>query len=131
MKFLDFFHLSADLPTRKEQLQALNLLVILLPDANRDTLKVSWLIYAKYPLEGRRAILSLFVGKQFDACFGNSNIHLKWERVLLRTDVERQSFTLNWFTKLLILLILPSILKRVYLLYMYICMPASMCRCPW
>lgn len=30
----------ADLPTKKQQLQALNLLVLLLPEANRDTLKV-------------------------------------------------------------------------------------------
>lgn len=29
-----------DLPTKKQQLQALNLLVLLLPEANRDTLKV-------------------------------------------------------------------------------------------
>ena len=29
-----------ELPTKKQQLQALNLLVLLLPDANRDTLKV-------------------------------------------------------------------------------------------
>lgn len=35
----DLFNLSADLPTREQQLQALNLLIILLPDANRDTLK--------------------------------------------------------------------------------------------
>ncbi|XP_012516247.1 PREDICTED: rho GTPase-activating protein 18 [Propithecus coquereli] len=38
-KCSDLFNLSADLPTKKQQLQALNLLVILLPDANRDTLK--------------------------------------------------------------------------------------------
>ena len=40
-KSSDLFNLSADLPTKKQQLQALNLLVILLPEANRDTLKVS------------------------------------------------------------------------------------------
>lgn len=40
-KSSDLFNFSTDLPTKKQQLQALNLLVILLPDANRDTLKVS------------------------------------------------------------------------------------------
>lgn len=41
-KSSDLFHLSTDLPTKKQQLQALNLLILVLPDANRDTLKVSW-----------------------------------------------------------------------------------------
>ncbi|XP_021076784.1 rho GTPase-activating protein 18 isoform X1 [Mus pahari] len=39
MEYLKAFQDVQNLPTRKEQLQALNLLVILLPDANRDTLK--------------------------------------------------------------------------------------------
>lgn len=39
MEYLKAFQAVQNLPTRKEQLQALNLLVILLPDANRDTLK--------------------------------------------------------------------------------------------
>ena len=50
-KSLDLFNLFADLPTKRQQLQALNLLVILLPDANRDTLKVSRFVYIKYPSE--------------------------------------------------------------------------------
>ncbi|XP_029338358.1 rho GTPase-activating protein 18 isoform X4 [Mus caroli] len=40
MEYLKAFQAVQNLPTRKEQLQALNLLVILLPDANRDTLKI-------------------------------------------------------------------------------------------
>ena len=63
VKSSDLFNLSADLPTRKQQLQALNLLVILLPDANRDTLKVSGFIYIKYPSEKQRNF-SVFVAKQ-------------------------------------------------------------------
>ncbi|EGW14645.1 Rho GTPase-activating protein 18 [Cricetulus griseus] len=39
VEYLKAFQAVQNLPTRKEQLQALNLLVILLPDANRDTLK--------------------------------------------------------------------------------------------
>ncbi|XP_028622294.1 rho GTPase-activating protein 18 isoform X2 [Grammomys surdaster] len=39
MEYLKAFQAVQNLPTKKEQLQALNLLVILLPDANRDTLK--------------------------------------------------------------------------------------------
>ncbi|CAK7301477.1 rho GTPase-activating protein 18 isoform X1 [Vulpes vulpes] len=39
VEYLRAFQAVQDLPTRKQQLQALNLLVILLPDANRDTLK--------------------------------------------------------------------------------------------
>ncbi|KAM9666916.1 rho GTPase-activating protein 18 isoform 1-T1 [Trichechus inunguis] len=38
-EYLKAFQAVQDLPTKKQQLQALNLLVILLPDANRDTLK--------------------------------------------------------------------------------------------
>ncbi|XP_076784089.1 rho GTPase-activating protein 18 isoform X1 [Arvicanthis niloticus] len=38
-EYLKAFQAVQNLPTKKEQLQALNLLVILLPDANRDTLK--------------------------------------------------------------------------------------------
>ena len=89
LKFPYFFDLSADLPTRKEQLQALNLLVILLPDANRDTLKVSCLIYTQYPFELCIAIFHLFVENQYSAYFGNNNVHLKWKSVFLRADPER------------------------------------------
>lgn len=64
-KSSDLFNLSADLPTRKQQLQALNLLVILLPDANRDTLKVSRFIYVKYPSE-LRGVISHYLVKQSD-----------------------------------------------------------------
>ncbi|XP_045400294.1 rho GTPase-activating protein 18 isoform X2 [Lemur catta] len=39
VEYLKAFQAVQSLPTRKQQLQALNLLVILLPDANRDTLK--------------------------------------------------------------------------------------------
>uniref|UniRef100_A0A8C6RN69 Rho GTPase-activating protein 18 n=2 Tax=Nannospalax galili TaxID=1026970 RepID=A0A8C6RN69_NANGA len=39
VEYLKAFQAVQNLPTKKEQLQALNLLVILLPDANRDTLK--------------------------------------------------------------------------------------------
>uniref|UniRef100_M3YT62 Rho GTPase-activating protein 18 n=1 Tax=Mustela putorius furo TaxID=9669 RepID=M3YT62_MUSPF len=39
VEYLKAFQAVQNLPTRKQQLQALNLLVILLPDANRDTLK--------------------------------------------------------------------------------------------
>lgn len=39
VEYLKAFQAVQSLPTRKHQLQALNLLVILLPDANRDTLK--------------------------------------------------------------------------------------------
>uniref|UniRef100_G3TSF7 Rho GTPase-activating protein 18 n=1 Tax=Loxodonta africana TaxID=9785 RepID=G3TSF7_LOXAF len=38
-EYLKAFQAVQNLPTKKQQLQALNLLVILLPDANRDTLK--------------------------------------------------------------------------------------------
>lgn len=38
-EYLKAFQAVQNLPTKNEQLQALNLLVILLPDANRDTLK--------------------------------------------------------------------------------------------
>ncbi|NWR14873.1 RHG18 protein, partial [Emberiza fucata] len=40
VEYLKAFQDVQNLPTRKQQLQALNLLVILLPEANRDTLKV-------------------------------------------------------------------------------------------
>lgn len=62
-KTSDFFHLSADLPTKKQQLQALNLLVILLPDANRDTLKVSWLRLPSLSLRTKQTSFSWFVAK--------------------------------------------------------------------
>ncbi|XP_048654142.1 rho GTPase-activating protein 18 isoform X5 [Marmota marmota marmota] len=39
VEYLRAFQAVQNLPTKKQQLQALNLLVILLPDANRDTLK--------------------------------------------------------------------------------------------
>ncbi|XP_053448036.1 rho GTPase-activating protein 18 isoform X2 [Nycticebus coucang] len=39
VEYLKAFQAVQSLPTRKQQLQALNLLVILLPDVNRDTLK--------------------------------------------------------------------------------------------
>lgn len=39
VEYLKAFQAVQNLPSRKQQLQALNLLVILLPDANRDTLK--------------------------------------------------------------------------------------------
>ncbi|KAM5283099.1 rho GTPase-activating protein 18 isoform 3-T3 [Hipposideros larvatus] len=39
VEYLKAFQDVQNLPTKKQQLQALNLLVILLPDANRDTLK--------------------------------------------------------------------------------------------
>lgn len=52
--------LLADLPTRKQQLQALNLLVILLPEANRDTLKV-------------RIVNIIFLPKYF-VCFCESTV---------------------------------------------------------
>ncbi|XP_054553793.1 rho GTPase-activating protein 18 isoform X2 [Talpa occidentalis] len=39
VEYLKAFQAVQNLPTRRQQLQALNLLVILLPDANRDTLK--------------------------------------------------------------------------------------------
>ncbi|XP_011807042.1 PREDICTED: rho GTPase-activating protein 18 isoform X1 [Colobus angolensis palliatus] len=39
VEYLKAFQAVQSLPTKKQQLQALNLLVILLPDANRDTLK--------------------------------------------------------------------------------------------
>nr|XP_048281086.1 rho GTPase-activating protein 18 isoform X2 [Myodes glareolus] len=39
VEYLKAFQAVQNLPAKKEQLQALNLLVILLPDANRDTLK--------------------------------------------------------------------------------------------
>uniref|UniRef100_A0A452GAQ8 Rho GTPase-activating protein 18 n=1 Tax=Capra hircus TaxID=9925 RepID=A0A452GAQ8_CAPHI len=39
VEYLKAFQAVQNLPTRKQQLQALNLLVILLPEANRDTLK--------------------------------------------------------------------------------------------
>ncbi|XP_073750014.1 rho GTPase-activating protein 18 isoform X2 [Callorhinus ursinus] len=39
VEYLKAFQAVQNLPTRTQQLQALNLLVILLPDANRDTLK--------------------------------------------------------------------------------------------
>ncbi|KAL1770325.1 rho GTPase-activating protein 18 [Sigmodon hispidus] len=39
VEYLKAFQAVQNLPRKKEQLQALNLLVILLPDANRDTLK--------------------------------------------------------------------------------------------
>lgn len=39
-KVKTFLCLFTELPTKKQQLQALNLLVLLLPEANRDTLKV-------------------------------------------------------------------------------------------
>lgn len=39
MEYLKAFQAVQNLPTKREQLQALNLLVILLPEANRDTLK--------------------------------------------------------------------------------------------
>uniref|UniRef100_A0A2K6LPJ4 Rho GTPase activating protein 18 n=1 Tax=Rhinopithecus bieti TaxID=61621 RepID=A0A2K6LPJ4_RHIBE len=43
VEYLKAFQAVQNLPTKKQQLQALNLLVILLPDANRDTLKQwSW-----------------------------------------------------------------------------------------
>lgn len=38
-EYLKCFHSVQNLPSRKQQLQALNLLMLLLPDANRDTLK--------------------------------------------------------------------------------------------
>ncbi|XP_078505049.1 rho GTPase-activating protein 18 isoform X2 [Lissotriton helveticus] len=38
-EYLKCFNSVQNLPTRKQQLQALNLLMLLLPDANRDTLK--------------------------------------------------------------------------------------------
>ncbi|NXG41120.1 RHG18 protein, partial [Psilopogon haemacephalus] len=40
VQYLKAFQDVQNLPTRKQQLQALNLLVLLLPEANRDTLKV-------------------------------------------------------------------------------------------
>ncbi|XP_054249079.1 rho GTPase-activating protein 18 [Indicator indicator] len=40
VEYLKAFQDVQNLPTRKQQLQALNLLVLLLPEANRDTLKV-------------------------------------------------------------------------------------------
>ncbi|XP_038597132.1 rho GTPase-activating protein 18 [Tachyglossus aculeatus] len=40
VEYLRAFQAVQYLPTRKQQLQALNLLIILLPEANRDTLKV-------------------------------------------------------------------------------------------
>ncbi|NXK54269.1 RHG18 protein, partial [Chauna torquata] len=40
VEYLKAFQDVQNLPTKKQQLQALNLLVILLPEANRDTLKV-------------------------------------------------------------------------------------------
>ncbi|XP_023420305.2 rho GTPase-activating protein 18 isoform X2 [Cavia porcellus] len=39
VEYLKAFQAVQNLPTKKHQLQALNLLIILLPDANRDTLK--------------------------------------------------------------------------------------------
>ncbi|XP_019686750.1 rho GTPase-activating protein 18 isoform X3 [Felis catus] len=39
VEYLKAFQAVQNLPTKRQQLQALNLLVILLPDANRDTLK--------------------------------------------------------------------------------------------
>lgn len=36
----DLIHIYVELPTKKQQLQALNLLVLLLPPSSRDTLKV-------------------------------------------------------------------------------------------
>nr|XP_045247488.1 rho GTPase-activating protein 18 isoform X2 [Macaca fascicularis] len=42
VEYLKAFQAVQTLPTKKQQLQALNLLVILLPDANRDTLKFSY-----------------------------------------------------------------------------------------
>ncbi|XP_053769530.1 rho GTPase-activating protein 18 isoform X3 [Desmodus rotundus] len=39
VEYLQAFQAVQNLPTKKQQLQALNLLVILLPEANRDTLK--------------------------------------------------------------------------------------------
>ncbi|XP_069463570.1 rho GTPase-activating protein 18 [Ambystoma mexicanum] len=39
VEYLKDFRAVQNLPTRKQQLQALNLLVLLLPDGNRDTLK--------------------------------------------------------------------------------------------
>ncbi|XP_019584990.2 rho GTPase-activating protein 18 isoform X1 [Rhinolophus sinicus] len=39
VEYLTAFQAVQNLPTREQQLQALNLLIILLPDANRDTLK--------------------------------------------------------------------------------------------
>ncbi|XP_003255742.1 rho GTPase-activating protein 18 [Nomascus leucogenys] len=39
VEYLKAFQAVQNLPTKKQQLQALNLLVILLPDTNRDTLK--------------------------------------------------------------------------------------------
>ncbi|XP_011947136.1 PREDICTED: rho GTPase-activating protein 18 isoform X5 [Cercocebus atys] len=42
VEYLKAFQAVQNLPTKKQQLQALNLLVILLPDANRDTLKFSY-----------------------------------------------------------------------------------------
>ncbi|XP_060046468.1 rho GTPase-activating protein 18 isoform X2 [Erinaceus europaeus] len=39
VEYLKAFQTVQNLPTRKQQLQALNLLIILLPDANRETLK--------------------------------------------------------------------------------------------
>ncbi|XP_050565990.1 rho GTPase-activating protein 18 isoform X2 [Cygnus atratus] len=40
VEYLKAFQDVQNLPTKKQQLQALNLLVILLPEANRDTLKI-------------------------------------------------------------------------------------------
>ncbi|XP_021246826.1 rho GTPase-activating protein 18 isoform X2 [Numida meleagris] len=40
VEYLKAFQDVQNLPTKKQQLQALNLLIILLPEANRDTLKV-------------------------------------------------------------------------------------------
>lgn len=62
-----FDNLSTDLPTKKQQLQALNLLVLLLPDVNRDTLKVSW---TPFPC---RALRAAVCGKTIRCCHGNTS----------------------------------------------------------
>ncbi|KAF5920033.1 hypothetical protein HPG69_014399 [Diceros bicornis minor] len=50
VEYLTAFQAVQNLPTKKQQLQALNLLVILLPHANRDTLKVRWIHLLLYSL---------------------------------------------------------------------------------
>lgn len=67
---LRFMCSVVDLPSKKQQLQALNLLVILLPDANRDTLKVSWPHLHEAFLKAEHGI-SWFVAKQCDVQVGS------------------------------------------------------------
>ena len=58
-----------ELPTKKQQLQALNLLVLLLPDANRDTLKVD--PHSEWIFTRRNFPPGTTWKKQFTAAYNN------------------------------------------------------------